>query len=114
RFRRILAECAAAARVVHEDLDPAERGVRLTRKRVDIAFVERVVDDDRRLRRPHRGNLPRDILEVLAPPAGDREAHALASQLERDCAADARARAGDERGAALQVEFHGGYYPACV
>ena len=102
RFER---ELAAAAGVVDQDVHAAQA---LQRRLAIVAARPR----SRVLHSMMTGFCPRffrQLLQQVAPARHDREAHAFARQRHRDAAADAHARAGDQRGlAAMPSSIEGG------
>src|SRR5919198_6529204 len=98
RFER---EAAAAARVVDQDVDAAqfpERGFGDAPR--SVGREEVLLDDDELAR------LLFQLLEEMAAPGSDGEPNAFLRQRQRDRAADAHARPGDERAFAGDAKFH--------
>src|SRR5436190_19708206 len=94
-------EAAAAAGVVDEDICAPQSLERRLGDALRRPFGEEVLLDD--------DQLPGFLLQVfeeVAPPGGDRELDALLCQRDGDRAADAHARARDERALAGNTEIH--------
>ena len=87
---------------MHEMRHPPDRGLRLGQQRLARGGIGEIADPGHSQFRAGRGlgcggnRLPVHI--------GEHRAHALADQRLRDCAADAVARTGDERGLARGIE----------
>src|SRR2546423_13419856 len=100
--RRFEREAPAAARVVDENVASAETGERAFRVALRRLLGEEILLDD-----DHRGaRFALQLFEQRAPAGDDREFYALPRKGERDGAADADARAGDQRALAGDGEIH--------
>src|SRR5436853_7517916 len=95
-------EAPAAAGVVDENIDAAETGERAFRDALRRLVGEEILLDD-----DHRGaRFALQLFEQGAPAGDDGELDAFAGKRKRDGAADADARAGDQRALAGDAEIH--------
>src|SRR3954463_6297946 len=95
-------EAPAAAGGVDGNIDAADTGERAFRDALRRLVGEEILldDDDRRVR------FALQLFEQCAPAGDDREFYALPAKGKRDGAADADARAGDQRALAGDGEIH--------
>ena len=99
--RRLEGEAAAAAGIVDEDVDAAEALQRRIGDALRRLLGEEVLLDDDQL-----VSLSFELLEQVAAARSDGELHTLLRQSNGDRAADADARARDERAFPGDAEIH--------
>ena len=103
---RIEGKLAAAAGVVHEDIDVAQAIERCARDCGGGVLAHEVAFDDHRLRAALRDDFLRGFFEQVAAPGDDGEFYAFGREGKRDAAAYAGACPRDKRGLAFDAQIH--------
>ncbi len=96
-FRCVQLEAPAAAGVVHQDVDRTQAIERRLCDRGRRLLLHEVAFDHYRAHAALGDDFAGDLLQQIPAPCGEREPHTLGAERQRDAAADAAARSGDDR-----------------
>ena len=106
-LRCVEREAAAAAGVVHQNVDRTQAIERRLGDRGRRLSLHEVAFDRQRTHAALGDDFAGDFFQQIPAPRGERQAHTLGTERQRDAAADATARPGDDRGFSGDFKIHG-------